>query len=92
LDEALYSEDNLETKTKLLQQLVSHSERHEVYNKEQIVSAILRTIEEEHRTSPDLTRIILKFIGYMMDYCESYQVEVLHDLDQRVLTLIPRVL
>lgn len=61
LEEAIYDEE-FDRKLKLIKDINSHREKVKVYDKERIISAILRTLSEEHRQSPDLTRAILSFL------------------------------
>ena len=58
LEEALY-QNAIEPKIAILKQLVEHIKRDVIYSKNNLISAILRNLEEEGRKSQDLTRIIL---------------------------------
>lgn len=93
LDEALY-QDNLEPKLVLLKKLADHHERDKIYQKTSLISAILRTLEEEHRKSQDLTRIILRFVIDLLDYHEQYGVMDANTVEtmQRALNNVLKIL
>ena len=64
LEDAIYDEA-VEPKVKLIREINSHRDKQKVYEKERIIAAIVRTLNEDFKRSPDLTRIILTFIrGY----------------------------
>lgn len=65
LEDAIY-EEQVEPKIKLIKDINSHKDKIHVYEKEKIMSAIVRTLNEDHRKSPDLTRALLIFLrGYV---------------------------
>lgn len=61
LNERLY-ENQIEGKISSMQRLVRHPEKHLIFNETAIISAIIRTLGEEHRNSMKLTRLILSFL------------------------------
>lgn len=70
LEDALY-QDNIEKKIALLKELAEHLDRPVIYQKNNLISAILRNLEEEGRKSQDLTRIILRIVIDYLDWNEN---------------------
>ena len=69
-EDALYQTE-IEPKVALLKHLAEHLDRFVIYQKNNLISAILRNLEEEGRKSQDLTRIILRIVIDYLDWNET---------------------
>ena len=70
LEDALYA-DEIDPKIALLKEVADHLDRPVIYQKNNLISAILRNLEEEGRKSQDLTRIILRIVIDYLDWNEN---------------------
>ena len=70
LEDAQYAEA-IDPKIALLKQVAEHVDRDLIYQQNNLISAILRNLEEEGRKSQDLTRIILRVVIDYLDWNEN---------------------